>query len=199
MFERFLAVLLLILLFPVFLILYILVKLDSSGSFLFRQLRAGKNRKPFLMFKIRTMVENAEELKQELLTKNEADGPVFKIRNDPRFTRVGRIISRIGIDELAQLINIAKGEMSFVGPRPLLLPEAAALPKEYNKRFKVKPGIFSSWVAEGAFHNDFDRWMKFDLQDVENKNLWYDLKIVVKSLRFWLKLIINLCLNSRRD
>jgi len=191
MFERLLALFLLIFFSPAFFILYILIKLTSQGPFLFKQLRAGKNKKPFWIYKIRTMVENAEDLKEKIKHLNQADGPVFKVYDDPRFTKIGRFLAKIGIDELPQLINIVKGQMSFVGPRPLPLDEAKKIPKKYEKRFLVLPGIFSSWVAYGAFHNDFEKWMELDLKDVENKSFWYDLKIVIKSLGFVLKLIIR--------
>jgi len=189
--ERLLALFLLIFLSPLFVILYILVKFISQGPFLFKQLRAGKNKKPFWIYKIRTMVENAEDLKEKIKHLNQADGPVFKVYDDPRFTKIGRFLAKIGIDELPQLINIVKGQMSFVGPRPLPLDEAKKIPKKYEKRFLVLPGIFSSWVAYGAFHNDFKKWMELDLKDVENKSFWYDLKIVIKSFGFVLKLIIR--------
>jgi lipopolysaccharide/colanic/teichoic acid biosynthesis glycosyltransferase len=189
--ERLLALFLLIFLSPLFVILYILVKFTSQGPFLFKQLRAGKNKKPFWIYKIRTMVENAESLKEKIKHLNQADGPVFKVYDDPRFTKIGRFLAKIGIDELPQLINIVKGQMSFVGPRPLPLDEAKKIPKKYKKRFSVLPGIFSSWVAYGAFHNDFKKWMELDLKDVENKSFWYDLKIVIKSLGFVLKLVIR--------
>jgi lipopolysaccharide/colanic/teichoic acid biosynthesis glycosyltransferase len=190
-FEKLLAFSLLLILSPLFLILYLAVKLTSKGPFLFKQWRLGKNEKPFLIYKIRTMTVEAEKLKEKYHHLNQADGPVFKIYDDPRFTKIGRIISRLGLDEVPQLINIFKGEMSFVGPRPLPVDEANKIPKKYQKRFLVKPGIVSSWVAEGAFHNDFHRWMKLDLQDVEKKSFWYDLKIIAKSVKFWVKLIIS--------
>ena len=191
MFEKLLALFLLIFFSPVFFILYILIKLNSQGPFFFKQLRAGKNKKPFWIYKIRTMVENAEDLKEKIKNLNQADGPVFKVYDDPRFTKIGRFLAKIGIDELPQLINIVKGQMSFVGPRPLPLDEAKKIPKKYEKRFLVLPGIFSSWVAYGAFHNDFKKWMELDLKDIENKSFWYDLKIVIKSFGFVLKLIIR--------
>jgi lipopolysaccharide/colanic/teichoic acid biosynthesis glycosyltransferase len=191
MFERLLALFLLIFFSPVFFILYILIKLTSQDPFLFKQLRAGKNKKPFWIYKIRTMVENAEDLKEKIKHLNQADGPVFKVYDDPRFTKIGRFLAKIGIDELPQLINIVKGQMSFVGPRPLPLYEAKKIPKKYEKRFSVLPGIFSSWVAYGAFHNDFKKWMDLDLKDVENKSFWYDLKIVIRSVGFVLKLILR--------
>jgi len=191
MFEKLLALFLLIFFSPVFFILYILIKLTSQGPFFFKQLRVGKNKKPFWIYKIRTMVENAEDLKEKIKNLNQADGPVFKVYDDPRFTKIGRFLAKIGIDELPQLINIVKGQMSFVGPRPFPLDEAKKIPKKYEKRFLVLPGIFSSWVAYGAFHNDFKKWMELDLKDVENKSFWYDLKIVIRSVGFVLKLIVR--------
>ena len=187
--ERLLAFTLLIIFFPLFLILYLLVRLTSSGPFLFKQKRAGKDKKPFIIYKIRTMTVNAEKLKNKV--KNEAEGPVFKNFNDPRFTKIGRTISRLGLDELPQLVNIVKGEMSFVGPRPLPLDEAEKISQEYQKRFAVKPGIFSSWVAAGCFHNDFKKWMMLDIKDINNKSFFYDLKVCLKSLIFALKLFKN--------
>ncbi|GIW62176.1 MAG: multidrug MFS transporter [Patescibacteria group bacterium] len=189
--EKIIALIFLILLSPIFLILYLAVKLTSKGPFIFKQKRSGKNKKPFYIYKIRTMVENAEELKEKYKHLNQADGPVFKIYDDPRFTKVGKIIAHLGLDELPQLINILKGEMSFVGPRPFPVAEAKRISKKYEKRFSVKPGILSSWVIQGAFHDNFEKWMNLDLKDVENKSFWYDLKIILKSLAFWVKVISN--------
>ncbi len=197
MFERILALIVCIVILPLFLFLFVLVKIKSKGSFLFKQLRAGKDKKPFWIYKIRTMVPEAEKLKGKYRHLNQADGPVFKIGDDPRFTKIGKIISRFGLDELPQLINIIKGEMSFVGPRPLPVDEAKRIPKKYQKRFSVKPGIFSSWVAEGAFHNDFDRWMRLDLRDVEKKSFFYDLWVLSRSLLFVIKMMIKEILNFK--
>jgi lipopolysaccharide/colanic/teichoic acid biosynthesis glycosyltransferase len=190
-FEKLIAFGHLLILSPLFFILFLAVKISSKGPFLFKQWRLGKNKKPFLIYKIRTMAVEAEKLKEKYRYLNQADGPVFKIYDDPRFTKIGCLISRLGLDELPQLINILKGEMSFVGPRPLPVEEAQKIPRKYQKRFFVKPGIVSSWVAAGAFHNDFDRWMQLDLKDVEKKSFWYDLKIIAKSVKFWVKLIIS--------
>jgi len=191
LFQSLFALFLLILFSPLLLILYILVKLTSKGPFFFKQLRIGKDKKPFWIYKIRTMIEEAEKLKEKVKHLNQADGPVFKIDNDPRFTKVGQFLAKIGLDELPQLINIVKGEMSFVGPRPFPLDEAKKIPKKYEKRFLVLPGIFSSWVAKGAFHNNFKKWMELDLKDIENKSFWYNLKIMIKSIIFVLKLVIK--------
>ena len=181
--ERFIALFLFILLIPIFIILYIVVRLDSKGGFFFKQTRAGKNMKPFIIYKIRTMVQDAENKKSKYHHLNEADGPVFKIKNDPRFTKVGKILAQIGIDEIPQLINIIKGEMSFVGPRPLPMDEAKKVPVKFKKRFSVNPGIFSTWVAKGAFHNDFNLWMQLDIDDIRKKSFFYNLKIVYKSIK----------------
>lgn len=194
--ERLLATIILITSSLLWFILWILIKLFSPGPFLFKQLRLGKNKKLFWIYKIRTMVAEAERLKDKYQHLNQADGPVFKISDDPRFTKIGKIISRLGLDELPQLINIIKGEMSFVGPRPLPVDEAKKVPKKYQKRFSVKPGIFSSWVAEGTFHNDFDRWMRLDLEDIEKKSFLYDLWVLVKSLWFALKLLSRFVISS---
>ncbi len=193
--EKILALIFLIIFSPLFLILYFLIKLTSKGPFFFKQKRLGKNKKPFVIYKIRTMIDNAEKYQSQV--ENQADGPVFKNYQDPRLTKIGKVISRFGIDELPQLINILKGEMSFVGPRPLPVFEAKKIPKKYQKRFSVKPGIFSSWVAQGAFHHDFDYWMRLDLQDIKNKGFFYDLSIFLKSVLFVLKLI--LCTKSKKD
>jgi len=191
MLKRLLALFLLVLFSPLLVILYIMIKLTSKGPFLFKQLRVGKDKKPFWIYKIRTMIEEAERIKKKIKHLNQADGPVFKIYNDPRFTPIGRIIARFGLDELPQLINIIKGEMSFVGPRPFPIDEAQKIPKEYEKRFSVLPGIFSSWVASSAFHDNFKKWMELDLRDVKNKSFWYDLKIIFQSVAFVLRLIFN--------
>jgi len=191
MIEHLLALTLLIILSPLLGVLYLLVKLTSPGPFIFKQKRAGKNRKPFTMYKIRTMVENAENLKSKIYYLNEADGPVFKIRNDPRYTKIGRFLSRTGIDELPQLVNVIKGEMSFIGPRPLPTEEAKKIPKKYERRFFELPGISSPWVIKGASHLNFDQWMKLDLEYVDKKIFWYDISITFQTIALLLKLFFK--------
>ena len=190
--QRFFALFLLIILSPVLTILYILVKLTSKGPFIFKQKRTGKDKKPFYIYKIRTMVEGAESIKSKIKNLNEADGPVFKIRDDPRYTKIGRFLAHCGLDELLQLWNIVRGEMAFVGPRPLPVGEAKKVPKIYDRRFSVLPGISSLWVTEGTNHKDFDRWMRLDLEYVKNKSFWYDLWIGIKTC----VLLINLLFKS---
>ena len=190
-FERLLALIILFLSLPLLGLLFFLVKLTSKGPFIFRQKRAGKDKKPFYIFKIRTMVENAESLKPKIYHLNEADGPVFKIREDPRYTKLGKFLAKTGLDELPQLLNIVKGEMAFVGPRPLPIDEAEKIPKKYQKRFSVLPGITSLWVVRGAYHHNFEKWMRDDLEYVEKKNFWLDIKIVFLTTIFIVKLIIG--------
>lgn len=185
MIERLFALIILFFLFPIFLIFYIIVKFDSKGPFLFKQKRLGKDKKPFYIYKIRTMIENAEELKKDLIKKNEAKGPVFKIKDDPRYTKIGRWLAKKGLDELPQLINILKGEMSCVGPRPFPINEALKIPKKYQSRFSVKPGIISTWAVSGAFHNDFEKWMEMDLKDIKNKSFFWDLLIIIKGIKLF--------------
>jgi len=189
--KRVLTFFLLLFFSPVFFIIYLLVKITSKGPGFYQQWRAGKNKKPFKIIKFRTMIEGAERIQKKYQFLNQADGPVFKIKDDPRFTKIGRFLSHTGLDELPQLINILKGEMDFVGPRPFPIEEAKKIPQKYNERFSVLPGITSPWVIEGAFHNNFDKWMQLDLDYVKNKNFWYDLKIIFLTVIFIINKIIK--------
>jgi len=175
------AIILFIFLIPFLIILFIIIKLTSSGPFFFKQKRLGKNKKPFLIYKIRTMVVNAENLKSKIRNLNEVEEPVFKVHNDPRYTKIGRFLSHTGLDELPQLINIMKGEMDFVGPRPLPVVEAKRIPKQYQKRIDVLPGITSPWVLQGAHKLSLEEWMKLDLAYIKKKSLRYDAVILGKS------------------
>ncbi len=197
--ESFIASILLFLLIPLIFLLYILHKLFGKGSFIFKQLRTGKSRKSFWIYKIRTMIPEAEKQRAKLKKMNEADGPVFKIANDPRYTKLGRLIARAGLDEIPQLINIIKGEMSFVGPRPFPVSEAEKVSKRYQARFSVKPGITSLWVLEGAFHNDFKKWMELDVEYVKKKDLWLDVKIIILSSLMLTKLILRSLMSLLQD
>ncbi len=185
--RRIIAFLLLVLASPLFLFLYLAVKLSSKGPFLFKQLRAGKDKKPFYIYKIRTMAENAEALKKSYVHLNEADGPVFKIRNDPRYTKVGKILSHTGLDELPQLINIVNGEMDFVGPRPFPVNEANKVSGKYIKRFTVLPGITSPWVIKGSHKLSFTQWMDLDQKYIKNKSVLYDIYLLLLTTVIILK------------
>lgn len=179
-------------LWPVFLLIATLIKLDSPGPVIFKQKRVGKEGKIFTLYKFRTMVLNAEKLKRKYLKLNEADGPVFKIKNDPRYTKIGKILSHTGLDESPQLFNILKGEISLVGPRPLPTEEEEKIPLRWQKaRRKVKPGLVSSWLLKGAHTLSFPQWMESDLKDIKNGNFWYDLKIFLRTTLLGINLIRN--------
>lgn len=176
--QKLLALLLFILGLPLWILLYFLIPLDSKGPFIFRQRRWGRNKKPFVMYKFRTMALGAENLQKRVVHLNEADGPVFKIWDDPRYTRIGKILAHSGLDELPQLLNILKGEMVFVGPRPLPIREAQKIPSKYQTRFSVLPGITSLWIVKGAHDLSFSEWMQLDLNYVKNKSVFRDLGIM---------------------
>ncbi|RPI29655.1 MAG: sugar transferase [Acidobacteria bacterium] len=174
---------LLILLAPFLLLVALLIKLDSTGPVLFRQERVGLNRRRFKVLKFRTMVQEADKNQVLLETLNEADGPVFKIKKDPRITRVGRFLRQFSIDELPQLINVLKGEMSLVGPRPLPLRDVKLIDTQWHKRrFSVKPGLTCLWQVSGRSDVSFERWVRMDLEYIDTWSLGLDLKILLKTL-----------------
>jgi lipopolysaccharide/colanic/teichoic acid biosynthesis glycosyltransferase len=197
MFQRLLALFFFIFSLPLIVVLYVLVKHDSKGPFFFKQKRAGKNMKPFVMYKIRTMVENAHHLRSKIQHLNEADGPVFKIRNDPRFTKIGKVLSYLGVDELPQLINIIKGEMALVGPRPLPIEEAIKVPLTYQKRFSVLPGMTSTWLINGAHQLSFKKWMRLDCKYIECRTWKIDFKIFCLTLWMIIKGIWKKIIDDR--
>ncbi len=172
----------LILFLPVLPFLAVMVKLESSGPFLFRQMRVGEDGKLFPCYKIRSMVDGAEELKDQYAHLNEADGAAFKIREDPRITRVGRFVRRSSLDEFPQLFNVLRGEMSIVGPRPQIPSEVADYRPEYRARLLVKPGITCLWQTSGRNDVDFDEWMRLDREYVENRSLGLDIRILLRTL-----------------
>lgn len=175
------ALLGLILLSPIFLIVSILIKLESEGEVIFSQTRIGLNGKEFKMYKFRSMVKNAEELKAKLAAQNEMSGPMFKMKDDPRVTKVGKFIRKTSIDELPQLINVLKGDMSLVGPRPSLPKEVEKFEPWMLQRLEVKPGLTCYWQVSGRNNIDFEDWMKLDLQYVEDRNFLLDLKLIFKT------------------
>lgn len=185
--NRVFTLFLLILSFPFWMVIAILIKASSKGPVLFGQKRAGKDKKIFTIYKFRTMLENAESLKKKYFHLNEADGPVFKIRNDPRYTKVGKWLSHTGLDELPQIINIIKGEMAFVGPRPLPIDEASKVPKKYEKRFSILPGITSLWVIQGSHALSFDDWMRLDIDYVLKRSVVFDSIIAFLTLLLIMK------------
>lgn len=195
MIDRFLALFLLLISTPIWPLFYLSVKLTSSGPFIFKQKRMGKDKKTFTMYKIRTMPKNAENLKKKYQRLNEVDGPVFKIRNDPRYTKIGKILSHTALDELPQLVNVLKGEMALVGPRPLPVNEALKVPKKYQERFSVLPGITSLWIIKGAHRLNFEKWMELDLEYVKRRSLGYDIIIFTLTVldigKLFLKKLFN--------
>ena len=166
---------------PIWLTIAMIIKLDSRGPIFFLQERVGQNRRRFFMIKFRSMVTNAEALLQELEAMNEADGPVFKIRNDPRITRVGRIIRKYSIDEFPQLINVWKGEMSLVGPRPPIPKEVEEYTWDQRRRLSVKPGMTGLWQVSGRSDVNFQEWVGLDLQYIDNWSLFQDLRILLMT------------------
>jgi exopolysaccharide biosynthesis polyprenyl glycosylphosphotransferase len=171
----------LIILSPILLIVAILIKLESKGPVIFSQKRVGLNENEFKMYKFRSMVENAEELKEKLAKQNEMSGPMFKMKEDPRVTKVGKFIRKTSIDELPQLINVLKGDMSLVGPRPSLPKEVEKFESWMLDRLSVKPGLTCYWQVSGRNNIDFQDWMKLDLQYVEDRSFLLDLKLIFKT------------------
>lgn len=171
----------LVLLSPIFLLVTILIKLDSRGKVVFSQPRVGKNGREFKMYKFRSMVINAEELKEKLLNENEMSGPMFKMKEDPRITKIGKFIRRTSIDELPQLVNVLKGEMSLVGPRPSLPKEVEKFESWMLERLEVKPGLTCYWQVMGRNEIDFEDWMKLDVKYVKEKSLLLDIKLIFKT------------------
>jgi exopolysaccharide biosynthesis polyprenyl glycosylphosphotransferase len=158
------------------------VRLDSRGPVIFRQIRVGRDGVPFEVLKFRTMVVDAEERIIDLRDLNEAQGPLFKIADDPRITRVGRLLRKTSIDELPQLWNVVRGEMSLVGPRPALPSEVAAWHPELHERLRVKPGMTGMWQVNGRSTSSWDDYVRLDLYYVDNWSLTTDLAILAKTL-----------------
>jgi exopolysaccharide biosynthesis polyprenyl glycosylphosphotransferase len=179
---------LLIMLAPVFLLAAILIKLDSKGPIFFIQDRVGLNKRRFKLIKFRSMVHGAEHRQAELEELNEASGPVFKISNDPRLMRVGKLLRKTSIDELPQLINVLQGDMSLVGPRPLPVRDYNGFEQDWHRRrFSVRPGITCLWQCNGRSHCSFDKWMELDMEYIDNWSLSLDLKILFKTIPVVLK------------
>ncbi|WP_129631096.1 exopolysaccharide biosynthesis polyprenyl glycosylphosphotransferase [Candidatus Oscillochloris fontis] len=167
---------------PIMLATALAIKLDSPGPILFCQTRVGKYGEHFACYKFRSMYIDAETRKAELMARNEADGPVFKIKHDPRVTRVGRIIRKLSIDELPQLFNVLRGEMSLVGPRPALPSEVAKYNYEQIGRLHAIPGITGLQQVSGRSDVDFKRWVELDLQYISEQSIWKDLEILVRTI-----------------
>jgi exopolysaccharide biosynthesis polyprenyl glycosylphosphotransferase len=178
------ALALLVVFSPLFLCVMLMIRITSPGPVLFRQQRSGLNGQPFTMLKFRSMVTDAEQLKQELAALNEMDGPVFKLTSDPRITSVGRFLRRYSIDEFPQLINVLRGEMSLVGPRPLPVDEVQRFNDlAHRRRLSVKPGLTCLWQVSGRNNvKDFKDWVRLDLEYIDNWSLWLDFKILLRTI-----------------
>lgn len=163
------------------------IKLDSKGPVLFAQTRIGKDGKAFQIYKFRSMIVDADKHKSDLDSLNESEGPTFKIKKDPRITRVGAIIRRTSIDELPQLINVLKGDMSLVGPRPPLPGEVANYTERQRLRLSVVPGLTCLWQIKGRSNLSFEQWVELDLIYIRNQSLLLDLKILVLTIPAVLK------------
>jgi exopolysaccharide biosynthesis polyprenyl glycosylphosphotransferase len=171
-------------LIPVIPLIALAIKITSPGPVFFRQKRSGINGTPFTIYKFRTMVTNAEQLKHELAAMNEMSGPVFKVTNDPRVTPVGKFLRKYSLDELPQLFNVLRGEMSLVGPRPLPVDEVRRFDNlAHRRRLSVKPGLTCLWQVSGRNQiTDFKDWVRLDLEYIDNWSFWLDLKILLVTV-----------------
>lgn len=172
----------LLLLSPIFLIVAVAILIEDGRPVFFVQERNGIDGKVFRMYKFRTMCQNADKMQESLLTKNELDGPAFKMKNDPRITRIGKILRKTSIDELPQLLNILKGEMSVVGPRPLPTYETAKCNDYQKQRMIIKPGLTCYWQCSGRNDIPFDQWIEMDLQYIKEASALVDIKIILKTV-----------------
>lgn len=177
------SLLALIFLSPLMIAIVILIKIDSRGPALFSQKRVGKNGKIFRIYKFRSMVTNAEDLLKELRNKNEMSGPMFKIKHDPRVTKIGRFIRKTSLDELPQLINVLRGDMSLVGPRPNLPDEVRKFDKWMLDKLVVRPGLTCFWQVMGRNSIGFVQWMNLDIEYVEKRNLKLDIVLILKTIK----------------
>jgi exopolysaccharide biosynthesis polyprenyl glycosylphosphotransferase len=180
--DIFLASIVAVATLPVTVLSAILIRLTSPGPVFFKQERCGLNRRPFTMYKLRSMIDNAEQARFELEVLNEMDGPVFKSSRDPRITTLGKYLRRFSIDEFPQLYNVLKGDMSLVGPRPPLPQEVARYERWQRRRLSMKPGLTCLWQVSGRNQVSFQDWMKLDLSYIDNWSLLLDLKILLKTI-----------------
>ena len=180
--DAILSTVLLALSSPILLLCALAIKIDSPGPAIYWQFRCGRNGKPFRMFKLRTMVSDADWRRALLEKRKDVQGPVFKLFHDPRITRVGRLLRKTSLDELPQLYNVLKGEMSLVGPRPLAADEMRCCPSWRDHRLSVKPGITGLWQINGRSRAHFHDWIRHDVDYAKNVSLWLDAKIRFRTL-----------------
>lgn len=176
------AAIALLMLAPILIVVALTVVLSSPGPVFFKQTRVGRDRREFTLWKFRSMYVGSDELRDELLAHNEQSGPVFKLRNDPRVTRVGRVIRKYSIDELPQLFQVLTGKMSLVGPRPPLPDEVVEYGHRELRRLTVKPGLTCIWQTSGRSDVRFDQWVDMDLEYIDNFSLWLDIVLLFKTI-----------------
>jgi exopolysaccharide biosynthesis polyprenyl glycosylphosphotransferase len=182
--EFWISFVIIFLLSPLMVLIALLIKITSKGPIIFKQERVGLRGRKFYIYKFRTMVENAEELKEKLMNLNESDGPAFKIKKDPRITLVGTVLRKTGLDELPQLFNVLKGEMSLIGPRPPLPKEVEKYERWHLRRLSVKPGITCTWqIIPNRNQVRFDNWMKLDIQYIEDWSIKKDLLLFFRTIK----------------
>ena len=172
----------LVLFSPIVLLFAILVKLDSSGPVFYKAKRLGTGGRPFDFFKMRSMYTGAHSSRSSLLHLNQVSGPVFKLVDDPRITRIGRFLRKTSIDELPQLYNVLRGDMSLVGPRPPIPEEVAQYEPWQLRRLSLKPGITCLWQISGRSRLGFDEWMRLDMEYINNQSFWMDMKILLRTI-----------------
>lgn len=183
LFDIFASLIGIVILIPLTLIIGLAIKLEDRGPIFFAQERVTKNGKLFKLYKFRSMVINAEEIRETMDDENEMDGPVFKVKNDKRITKVGHFIRKTGIDEVPQFVNIFLGDMSLVGPRPALPREVAEYDEKAKRRLEVKAGITCIWQIHPNRNSiTFDEWMAMDAEYVDNASILLDLKIIFKTI-----------------
>lgn len=190
-FNFILSIIIFIIFFPLFVFIFLLLAIFYKKDIFYIEERLGIKNRAFKIFKFRTMKIGSNKYKKRLKKLNEASGPVFKIKNDPRFTKIGKYLSQTGLDELPQIINVIKGDMFLVGPRPLPLEEAEKLTEKQKIRNLVKPGITSLWVINGTHNLSFKQWMRLDRKYIKEANLLMDINILLKTLFIPLKVIIS--------
>lgn len=182
--ESIFAFLTLLVISPVLFLVALIIKIDSKGPIIFKQKRVGLRGRQFYIYKFRTMVTNAEEIRKKLEAQNESDGPTFKIKKDPRITRIGRFLRKTSLDEIPQLFNVLKGEMSLIGPRPPIPSEVAQYERWQLRRLSVKPGLTCTWqIIPNRNDVVFEKWMKLDLQYIDNWSFWNDIKLFLKTIK----------------
>lgn len=182
-FDLSVSLLFILFLSPLFLIIALLIKLTSPGPVFFRQKRLGKNKKVFEMIKFRTMYVGAEKDRNKYLTLNTSPFPTFKILDDPRFVGIGSWLSHTGLDELPQLFNVTKGEMSIIGPRPLPIDEAIKIPDVWDFRYNIRPGILSSWAVFDRRKMTIEKWIRLDMKDYKHGCLNLDILLVLRAFK----------------